>query len=168
MMIWVVLIFGLPLVVAATMLSPEGLAYTVNAVVGYTGVMLVLLPFAAWPSFLIRAAFSPAGHSRLDAIINFWLGGAALVSAVMNLLVSMLEYSPHPLHFGPTGHLLVPYDPQGGFLLGSFTLCMLVSCGIWGVVTLVRPGAFALRGAVLTGLSLFGAVACLGYVVSLQ
>src|SRR5438105_13781444 len=165
-MIWVVLLFGPPLIVASTMLSPQGLAYTVNAVVGYAGIMLLLLPFAAWPVFLIQAALPPSGQSRLTAIISTWLGGAALVSAVMNLLATMLEYSPHPLHLDPTGHELIAYNPRAGFMLGSFALCMLLSTSCWGVLARVLPGGVALRGAVVTGLVLFGAVAGLGYVLS--
>ena len=165
-MIWVVLIFGPPLIVASTMLSPQGLAYTVNAVVGYAGIMLLLLPFAAWPVFLIQAALPPSGQSRLQAIISTWLGGAALVSLVMNLLATMMEYSSNPLHFDPTGHELIACSPRGGFLLGGFAICMLVSCGIWGVLARIASAKFVVRGAVATGLLLFGAVTGLGYVLS--
>ena len=83
-MIWVVLLFGPPLIIAAIMLSPQGFAYTVNAVVGYAGILLLLLPIAAWPLFLIQAVAPPPGQSRLWAIISTWIGGAALVSLVMN------------------------------------------------------------------------------------
>ena len=51
-MIGVVLIFGPPLVVAATMLAPQGLDYILNGIVRYAGLVLLLLPFAAWPIFL--------------------------------------------------------------------------------------------------------------------
>src|SRR5438105_12830527 len=84
-MIWVVLIFGPPLIVASTMLSPQGFAFTMNAVVGYAGIMLLLLPIGAWPLLLIQAVAPPPGQSRVRAITSTWLGGAALVSAVMNL-----------------------------------------------------------------------------------
>ena len=167
-MIWVVLIFGPPLIVASTMLSPQGFAYTINAVVGYAGIMLLVLPIGAWPLLLIQAVAPPRGQSRLQAIISTWLGGAALVSAVMNLLATMLEYSPHPLHLDPTGHELIAYNPRAGFMLGSFALCMLLSTGCWGVLARVLPGGVALRGAVVTGLLLFTAVAALGYAVSSQ
>ena len=167
-MIWVALIFGTPLIVASTMLSPQGLAYTVNAVAGYAGILLLLLPIAAWPLFLIQAVAPPPGQSRLQAIISTWLGGSALVSLVMNLLASMLEYSPSLLHFDPTGHELIAYNPRAGFLLGGFTLCMLVSCGIWGVLARIASAKFVIRGAIATGLLLFGAVAGLGYVLSPQ
>jgi hypothetical protein len=86
----------------------------------------------------------------------------------MNLLGSMLGYSVHPLNFDPSGRRLIPYTPQGGFLLGGFAICMLVSCGVWGVLARVLPRGLMLRGAVVTGLLLFGAVAGLGYVLSPQ
>src|SRR5438045_3652628 len=165
-MIWVLLIFGPPLIIAAIMLSPQGLAYTVNAVVGYAGIMLLLLPIGAWPLLLIQAVAPPPGQSRLRAIISTWIGGAALVSLVMNLLATMLEYSPNPLHFDPTGHELIAYNPRAGFMLGAFGLCVLLSTGCWGVLARVLPGGVALRGAVVTGLLLFGVVAGLGYVLS--
>jgi hypothetical protein len=165
-MIWVVFLFGPPLITAATMLSPQGLTYTVNAVVGYAGITLLLLPIAAWPLFLIQAVSPPPGQSRLQAIISTWIGGAALVSLVMNLLATMLEYSPNPLHFDPTGHELIAYNPRAGFLLGAFTGSMLASCGIWGVLARFASAKFVLRGAVTTGLLLFGVVAGLGYVLS--
>ena len=90
------------------------------------------------------------------------------MSLVMNLLASMLDYSPNPLHFDPTGHELIAYNPRAGFMLGAFGLCVLLSTGCWGVLARVLPGGVALRGAVVTGLLLFGAVAGLGYVLSPQ
>jgi len=165
-MIAVVLLFGPPLVVAATMLSPQGLDYILNGTVRYAGVMLLLMPFAAWPVFLVQAVAPPPGQGRLRAIVGLWLGGAVLASAVMNLLGSMLGYSPKPLNFDASGHELIPYDPRAGALLGAFALCMLAAFGIWGVLARVLPTGVALRGAVLTGLVLFGAVAVLGYVIS--
>ena len=165
-MIWVVLIFGPPLIVASTMLSPQGFAFTINAVVGYAGIMLLLLPIGAWPLLLIQAVAPPRGQSRLQAIISTWLGGAALVSAVMNLLATMLEFSPHPLHLDPTGHELIAYNPRAGFLIAAFTGSMLLACGIWGVLARIASAKFVVRGAVWTGLLLFGAVAGLGYVLS--
>ena len=167
-MIGVVLIFGPPLVVAATMLSPQGLDYTVNGVVRYAGLVLLLLPFAAWPVFLAQAVAPPPGQSRLRAIVGLWLGGAILASAVMNLLGSMLDYSPHPLNLNPEGHRLIAYDPRAGLILGGFTLCMLVAFGTWGLLARVLPIRHVLRGAVVTGIVLFCAVAGLGYALSPQ
>src|SRR5438552_3206022 len=103
-MIGIVLIFGVPLIVAATMLAPQGLGYILNGVVRYAGVGLLMMTFAAWPIFLAQAVAPPPGQGRLRAIISLWLGGAVLVSAVMNLLGSMLGYSAHPSNFDPSGH----------------------------------------------------------------
>jgi hypothetical protein len=99
----VILIFGVPLVIAATMLSPQGLDYTVSAVVRYGGIMLLLLPIAAWPLFLIQAVAPLPGQSRVQAVISTWLGGAVLASAVINFLAATLGYSPNPLHFDRLG-----------------------------------------------------------------
>jgi hypothetical protein len=165
-MMGVVLIFGPPLIVAATMLSPQGLDYTVNGIVRYSGLVLLLLPFAAWPIFLAQAVAPPPGQGRLRAIVGLWLGGAILVSAVMNLLGSMLGYSANPSNFDPSGHELIPYTPQGGFLLGGFSVCMLLATGVWGLLARVLPIRHVLRGAVVTGLVLFCAVAGLGYALS--
>jgi hypothetical protein len=161
-----VVIFGAPLTVAAVMLSPQGLNFVVNGIVRYSGVVLLLLPFAAWPVFLAQAVVPPPGQGRLRAIVSLWLGGSVLVSAVMNLLGSMLDYSPHPLNFNPEGHRLIAYNPRAGLILGGFMLCMLVATGVWGVLARVLPIGFVRRGAVVTGLLLFGAVAGLGYALS--
>ena len=55
-----------------------------------------------------------------------------MISAVMNLLASILSYSPNPLNFDSAGHQLIPYDPRGGFLLGSFAICSCcrLPCGV--------------------------------------
>src|SRR5438045_8647618 len=103
-MIWAVLIFGPPLIVASTMLSPQGFAYTINAVVGYAGIMLLLLPIGAWPLLLIQAVAPPRGQSRLQSIISTWLGRAPLVTAVMNFLATTLAYPTHPLHVATHGN----------------------------------------------------------------
>ena len=50
-MFGITLIFGVPLTVAAVLLSPQGLDYILNGIVRYSGVVLLLLPFAAWPIF---------------------------------------------------------------------------------------------------------------------
>jgi hypothetical protein len=59
-MIGVVLIFGVPLIVAATLLSPPGLDYLLAGLVRYTAVMLLLLPFVGWP-LLLAEGISPSG-----------------------------------------------------------------------------------------------------------
>jgi len=158
-------IFGVPLVVAATMLSPQGFPYILNAVARYAGIMLLLLPIFAWPTFLVQAIAPMPGQNRGASIVGLWLGGAVLVSAVLNLLGSMLDYSAHPLNLDPTGHELIGYDPQAGVIVGGITLCMLVSFGFWGLLARVLTGGFVLSGALLTGLLLFGLVGTLGYLL---
>ena len=79
-----VVIFGVPLTVPAVMLSRQGLDYILNGTVRYAGIMLLMMPVGAWPIFLQAVAPLP-GQSRLQAMVGLWLGGAILVSAVMNL-----------------------------------------------------------------------------------
>ena len=164
-MIWVLVIFVPPIIMAATMLSPQGLGYTIHAVVGYSGITLLLLPITAWPLFLIQAVAPLNGQGRIRAVLSTWLGGAVLSSAVMNLLASMMDYSPHPLHLDPSGHHVIAYDPHDGFLLGSYMLSMLLGSGVWGSVARIVPPRIVVGGAVTTGLLLFAGVAGLGYVL---
>jgi hypothetical protein len=128
--------------------------------------MLLLLPFVGWPLLLSEGISPSGGGSRVAAVIRLWLGGAVLASAIISLLATMLDYSPRPITFDPHGHDLIPYAPRAGFLLGGLTLCMLLSCGVWGVIARIAPGGFVLRGAVVTGLLMFGAVVALGYVIT--
>ena len=81
-------------------------------------------------------------------------------------LAAVLDYSPTASGFDAAGHTLFPYAPQAGFLLGGFTLCMLVSTGLWGAVARIASREFMVRAAILTGLLLFGAVAGIGYALS--
>jgi hypothetical protein len=105
------------------------------------------------------------GQSRLRAIISLWLGGAVLLSAVMNLLGSMGDYSSRSLPFNPARHTLIPYGPRAGLYLGTFTLCMLLGSGIWGALARIVPVQFVLRAAIVTGLLLFGAIVGLAHVI---
>src|SRR5690242_576208 len=81
-----ILIFGTMMSVATVMLTSEGLGYCLNGIVRYAGLMLVLLPNFAWPTFRIQAVSPPPGKGRGRALIGLWFGGAIPVSAVMNLL----------------------------------------------------------------------------------
>ena len=74
-MILVVLIFGLPFIVAAVMLSPQGLDYVLRGMVPYTGILLLVMPFVSWPIFLAQAL---TGHGRFRGLVSFWIGGAIL------------------------------------------------------------------------------------------
>src|ERR1051325_8029638 len=115
-MIWVLLIFVPPIIMAATMLSPQGLGYTIHAVIGYSGITLLLLPIAAWPLFLIQAVAPLKGQGRIRAVLSTWLGGAWPSSAVMNLLASMMDHSLHQTPLDPPAHNLIAYNPHAGFL----------------------------------------------------
>jgi len=63
--------------VATVMLTPEGLSYSINGIVRYAGLMLVLLPIVAWPTFLIQAVSPPPGQGRGRALIRLWFGGGS-------------------------------------------------------------------------------------------
>src|SRR3954467_13136762 len=114
-----VLVFGLPFVVAAVMLSPPGLDYVLRGTVPYTGISLVLMPFACWPVFLAQGL---TGQGRFRGLVSFWIGGAVLGTAAITFFAAVLDYSPSGSGFDRAGHLLIPYSPQTGLLLGGFTL----------------------------------------------
>lgn len=158
-------IFGVPLVVATVLLSPQGLDYILHGVAMYSVVALLFLPFVAWPVLATEGIF-PTGASRKRAVLRLWLGGAVLVSAVMNFLGSALDYSPSGRGFDPAGHELIPYDPQLGLLIGGFALCLLIATGIWGVAARLMAPNSAVRGAFVTGLLLFGTMAGIGYALA--
>lgn len=77
-MLAVILVFGLPVLVAGAMIDPEPIS--VRALITYWGIMGAITPFAAWPLFLIQIASPPAGRSRLAAVVNVWFGGTRSVS----------------------------------------------------------------------------------------
>ena len=160
-MIVVILAFGVPFVVAAVMLSPPGLEYILRGTVPYTGMLLLLMPFLAWPTFFAQST----GLGRLRVFMSFWFGGAVLGTAAISFFAAALDYSPTPVGFDPAGHRIIPYSPQSGLLLGAFAICMLLSMGFWGAVARVTPNDFMVRAAITTGLLLFGAVAGVGYVL---
>jgi hypothetical protein len=106
------------------------------------------------------------GQGRFRGLVSPWIGGALLGTAAITFLAAVLDYSPTASGFDAAGHTLFPYAPQAGFLLGGFTLCMLVSTGLWGAVARIASREFMVRAAILTGLLLFGAVAGIGYALS--
>jgi hypothetical protein len=151
----VVLIFGLPMVVAAALISPSALHNLMHGVLFYAVVGLAL-PFVAWLTFVSVFAFPPSGTGRVAAVLEVWLGGTVLVAAVFNLLMAVLDYSP--MRPGP--------NPTAGFLLAGFVLCMFVSCGVWGAFAAILRREVVVGGALTTGVLLFIAVATLGYMLS--
>jgi hypothetical protein len=151
----IILIFAVPMIVAAALISPAALhnlthGLLFNVIVGFG------LPIVGWQTFLAVFAFPPSGTSRIAAVLNIWLGGTVMVAAVFNPLMAVLDYSP--ARPGP--------NPTAGFLLAGFTVCMFVSCGVWGAVASVLPRKVAVGGALRTGALLFLAVATLGFLVS--
>lgn len=85
----VLLIFGLPLILAAILISPTGLHDLLHGVPLAAIIIGILLPFAAWPIFLSTLALPPSGSSRIAALVKLWVGGTVMATAVINLLVAM-------------------------------------------------------------------------------
>ena len=151
----IVLIFAVPMIVAAALISPSGLQNLIHGVPLYAALGLVL-PIVGWRTFLIEFVFPTAAATRVTAVIRLWVVGSVMVAAVINLLMAVLDYSP--ARPGP--------NPTAGFLLAGLMLCMFVSCGVWGAFAAILPRDVAVRGALATGALLFFAVATLGYLVS--
>ena len=151
----VVLIFGVPMIVAAALISPSALHNLTHGLLFYAIVGLGL-PFVGWQTFLAVFAFPPARTGRIAAVLNVWLAGTVMVAAVFNLLMAVADYSP--MRPGP--------NPTAGFLLTGFVLCMFISSGVWGAFAAILPPKVAVGGALVTGSLLFVAVATLGFLVS--
>jgi hypothetical protein len=150
-----VLVFGLPMILAAVLISPTGIHDLIHGV-PLAGIIIgILLPFAAWPIFLSTLAFPPSGSGRIAALIKLWLGGTVMATAVINLLSTAANYSP--MRPGPS--------PTAGFLLAGFVLSMFVSCGLWGVIAPILPSNLAIRAALVTGSLFFLVVATVGYLI---
>src|SRR5438874_4599189 len=117
-MVAVVVMFGLPMLFAGAMLDPQDL--NVPSLVRYWAIMLVLLPFAAWPVLLTQLALPTAGRSRFAAIVNVWFGGTTLAVCVIHWFAGLLSYNPS----GPQvdSHRLIGYSPKIGIALGLFCL----------------------------------------------
>ena len=79
-----------------------------------------------------------------------------MTAAIFILLGAVADFSPDKP--GP--------NPTAGFLLAGFSVCMFVSCGLWGAVSSILPPKIALGGALTTGALLFLVVATLGFLVS--
>src|SRR5438067_12744559 len=84
--------FGLPMLFAGAMLDPQDL--NIPGLVRYWAIMLVLLPIGAWPVLLTQLALPTAGHSRLAAIFNIWIGGTTLAVCVIHWFAGVLSYIP--------------------------------------------------------------------------
>jgi hypothetical protein len=159
-------IFGLPLLVAAGMIDPNGLH--LRGLLNYTAIMLVLMPFAGgWQLLVTQLIVPTAGRSRLAAVVNLWLGGTFVAVAAIWFILSVLSYPRPDARIDPTGHLLVPYAPKTGLAIGLFALCMLLSSGCWGAIAPILRPQVALSGALISGCVFFGIVYAGGWLLVL-
>jgi hypothetical protein len=149
-------IFGVPLLLAATMIDPQGLH--LGGLLVYSAIVFVALPFVGWGSFLVVAAFPPAGESRCWSALRFWVGGTLVAVAAISFIASALSYPRPGAAIDPSGHLLIPFAPRGGLAIGLFALCMLVSSGCWGAIAAILRPEVAVSGALISGCVLFGIV----------
>jgi hypothetical protein len=155
MMSATLLIFGLPMLLAAILISPTGLHDVIHGVPLCGIVIGLLLPFAAWPVFLSYFLLPPPGSGRFQALIRLWLGSIVMGTAVINLLVAVANYAPK--RPGPA--------PTAGFLLAGLVLSMFISAGFWGALAPILSREFAIRGALTTGALLFLVVATAGFLL---
>jgi hypothetical protein len=148
----IVLIFAVPMIIAALLISPTAFHNLIHGLPVYA-VLGVALPIVGWRTFVIEFAFPRAADTRLAAVIRVWVVGTVMVAAVFNLLMAVLDYSP--ARPGP--------NPTAGFLLAGFVFSMFVSSGVWGALLPILPREVAIRGALVTGCVLFGIAATFGY-----
>ena len=159
-MLGIVLVFAVPLVIAGAMIDPAGLH--LGGLLAYAAIVFVALPFAAWGSFALVAAFPAAGESRSRSLLTFWFGSSVTATAVVSFLSSALSFPRPGARIDPIGHLLIPFMPRAGVAVGLFALCMLLSCGCWGAIAPILRPQVALSGALISGPVLFLAVYALG------
>jgi hypothetical protein len=153
-MFGVTIVFGGSLLVAGTMISPAG--FHPWGLVSYFAVMLVLLPFTAWPIFATQLVLPTAGQSRLGAVFNLWIGGTLTAVCVIFFIASVLGYPSPDAKIDPSGHLLIPFMPRFGIALGLFSLCMFIASGLVGAIAPILRPEVAIRSAVIGGIVLFG------------
>ncbi len=151
----IILVFAVPMVVAALLISPTGFHNLIHGLPLYA-VLGLIVPIAGWRTFLIEFALPRAADTRLAAVLRVWVIGTVMVAAIVILLGAVADYSP--ARPGP--------NPTPGFLLAGFVLCMFVSCGVWGAFSPILPPKIAVAGALTTGAFLFLVVARLGFIVS--
>ena len=147
----IILIFAVPMVIAALLISPTAFHNLIHGVPLYAVIGLAL-PIVGWRTFLIEFALPRAADTRLAAVVRVWVIATVMVAAVFNLIFALADYSP--ARPGP--------NPTAGFLLAGFTVCMFVSSGVWGALAPILPPKVAVGGALMTGALLFLAVATLG------
>ena len=135
----IVLIFAVPMIIAALLISPTAFHDLIHGVPLYA-ILGVIVPIAGWRTFLIEFAVPRTADTRLAAVIKLWVVGTVMVSAIFNLLMAVLDYSP--ARPGP--------NPTAGFLLGGFVLCMFISSGVWGAFAAILPPKVAVGGVLTT------------------
>lgn len=150
----VAVIFGVTMMIAAVLISPTGLHNLIHSA-SLCVALGFLLPFADWPIFLTVFALPPSGSGRAAAVLKLWIAATVLATAVINLIMAVLDYSPTRPGLNPTA----------GFLLAGFVVCMFTACGIWGGFAAILPPHIAIRGALATGALLFVAVAGIGFLL---
>ncbi len=146
-------IFGVPLLIAGAMIDPQGLH--LGGLLAYSAIVFVILPFIAWPSFLLSAVFRSAGESRSSSVLSFWIGASVTATGVISWLYSVLSYPRPDAQIDPSGHLLIPFMPRAGLAIGLFALCVLVSSGVWGAASSILRPEVAISGALVSGCVLF-------------
>ncbi len=107
----VVVVFGLPMLIAGAMIDPMDL--NIGSLIEYWAIMAVFLPFVGWPIFLAQLALPTAGRSRLAAVVNVWLGGTTVAVCVIYWLYALLSYSPSGSQIELSSRV-VPYEPKTG------------------------------------------------------
>ena len=70
----IILLFGLPLIFAAALISPSALQDLVHGWMLYA-VVAAGLPFIGWQTFLMVFALPPSGTGRVEAVHKVWLSG---------------------------------------------------------------------------------------------
>jgi len=159
----VALVFGLPMLIAGAMISPDGLH--LGGFLTVMVILLVVLPFIAWGSFAQAMLFPPAGQSRAGSALSLWLGGTLTAVAVLFWLCALMGYPPAGALIDPSRTQVGPFMPRAGVAIGLFSLSMLVSCGCWGAISPILRPQVALSGALISGCVLFLVVYGAGWVL---
>src|ERR1700747_1402137 len=76
----IVLIFAVPVILAAVLISPTGFHNLIHGVPLYA-VLGLVLPIAGWRTFLIEFVFPTAAATRVAAVIRLWVVGSVMVAA---------------------------------------------------------------------------------------
>jgi hypothetical protein len=153
-MFGVTIVFGVAMLIAGTMINPDGLR--LGGLIAYAGIMLILMPFGGGWLFLATQFVVPtAGRTRLGAVFNTWIGGTLLAVAVIFWIASLLSYDPSGLRVDWSAHALIPYRPLFGIGLGLFTVCQLVAWGLVGAISPILRPETAIGSALVAGTALF-------------